>query len=75
MALILGALGCEGSGPGGGGGPAIQVTPTTLDFGAYPVGVEVALAVTLTNIGTADLTVSRIAVEEDDAVSEFIADP
>ncbi|MEK6607322.1 MAG: hypothetical protein AABZ30_06630, partial [Myxococcota bacterium] len=57
------------------GGPHLLVAPTTLDFGAPIDGVEVALEVTLVNVGDEPLHVSRIRVEEDDATSEFSADP
>ena len=43
--------------------PQISVTPSLLDFGAVAVGQDQTLAVTIRNSGMANLTLSRLVVE------------
>ena len=45
--------------------PGIDVSPTTLDFGQGAVGSTQQLWVNITNTGTANLTVTGLAVAED----------
>ncbi len=51
------------AGSGGGGGPAVTLSPTSLKWGKIAVGVTAGTkAVTLTNSGSATLNISNIAV-------------
>lgn len=43
--------------------PDIQVAPLSLDFGSVPVGTTAMLQTTITNVGTADLTVTSLSVQ------------
>ncbi len=40
--------------------PSLAVTPTSVDFGAVPVGQSASQPVTITNVGTAPLTVQEL---------------
>jgi uncharacterized repeat protein (TIGR01451 family) len=46
------------------GTPALAITPTMLDFGTVYVGVSRTLPLTLTNAGTADLSVTAIGSDQ-----------
>jgi hypothetical protein len=54
---------------GGGGGPAVTLTPTSLKWGKVPVGTKAgAKKVTLTNSGNATLNISNIGISGDFAL-------
>jgi hypothetical protein len=53
--------------------PSLQITPDPLEFGYVGIGCEEVEAVTLENVGDADLTVSAIA--ESEASFYLLADP
>ena len=55
--------------------PALDVTPTLLDFGSPSVGVETTLELTLRNVGGSALHVTRLELSEVDARAEFSALP
>ncbi|MBI4449990.1 hypothetical protein HY634_02945 [Candidatus Uhrbacteria bacterium] len=55
--------------------PRILVSPSEVDLGAPMVGSEVFDRVTVANIGEGTLHVSRVSVEENDELDEFIASP
>src|SRR5256885_11239157 len=55
---------------GGGGGPAVQLSPTALNFKKVPIGqTSSPQTVTLTNIGTATLNISSITTSGDYHIS------
>jgi len=49
--------------------PQITVTPTPVNFGNVPVGQTQTSQVTVTNAGTAELTLTRLTVGGDDALA------
>jgi len=56
--------------PGGGGGPTVTLSPTSLKFGKTLVGkTSAAKKVTLTNSGTATLDITTIAISGDFALA------
>ena len=56
------------AGSGGGGGPVVSLSPTSLKWGKIAVGTTAGTkAVTLTNTGTATLDISGIAITGADA--------
>jgi subtilase family serine protease len=59
------------TGTGGGGGPVVSLSPTSLTWaGKKPLGVKTsAKAVTLTNTGTGTLTITTIATSGDFALA------
>jgi hypothetical protein len=64
--INAGCVGTTGKGAVGGGGSkgtvAITVAPAALDFGNSAVGATVTESVSVTNDGTASLSISKIAV-------------
>jgi hypothetical protein len=56
--------------------PEILVSPTDLDYGSPPFGADSTQTVMVTNVGTADLVISRISLfEQDGEPAEFTASP
>jgi hypothetical protein len=54
--------------------PQIAVDPQLLSFAFAPLGVDVTLPVTVSNLGGSDLEITAIVVTEPDSLQEFSAD-
>ena len=57
------------------GTPDLAVAPGELDFGSPAIGVRLVLELTLRNVGSAPLIISRLEVIESDTLVEYSTEP
>ncbi len=56
--------------------PAIEVDPTSIEYGTMEIGMEpISAEVTITSVGQADLTVSDMFLEASEHFELFVQDP